>query len=203
MIDLRQETVDTYNKTAQAMANKFTAIGPRTADIDLGFELCKNRKHARVLEIGCGNGRDALEIVRRATWYRGMDISENLLQIARQVCPSAQFIQGDVTKYNFPPRLDIIFAFASLLHIDKQEMKRVLKRAYTSLNPGGVFYISLKYLPEYTEKIKTDQFGRRQFFFYNPELIIELAGEVYEPIYIDMQHFQDVEWFTIVLKKPS
>ena len=165
--------------------------------------MSENRNSARVLEIGCGDGRDAKEIIQRAAWYLGMDVSDNLLTIARKVCPEAQFVQDDITKFTFPDNIDIIFSFASLLHVNKYEMKQILGKAYKALNPGGVFYISLKYLPLYTEKVQEDRFGKRQFFFYTPELIMQLAGNTYECVYVDRQHLNNTDWFTIVLKKPN
>lgn len=59
----------------------------------------------------------------------------------------------------------------------------VLDRAYKALVPGGVFYISLKYMPTYTQKIKEDMYGRRLFYFYNPEHLKELASDTYETVF--------------------
>jgi predicted TPR repeat methyltransferase len=84
MTDYRQQTIDIYNQNAAAMAEKFRAIPPRVTDIDLAFELAGNPEHANVVEIGCGDGRDAKEITRRAGTYLGIDISEGLIKLARE-----------------------------------------------------------------------------------------------------------------------
>lgn len=201
MGNLREETVETYDKSAKELAKYFAGIGARAEDIELGFRLAGNPSKARVVELGCGDGRDAKEIVERAGWYEGMDISEGLLHLARKYVPNASFVQADAVTYKFPENLDIIFAFASLLHLNKTETQSVLMRALKALNPGGIFFISLKYSPEYTEKIKEDRYGRRQFFFYNPELIEKLAGKEYETVFKDFQTMGHTEWFTIALKK--
>jgi hypothetical protein len=39
--------------------------------------------------------------------------------------------------------------------------------------------ISLKLSDKYEEKIKEDSYGTRMFYYYNPELIKELAGDKY------------------------
>lgn len=71
-----------YNENALAMADKFDAIGVRLADIEETLALVKN--NPKVLEIGCGNGRDAFEICKRTTDYLGVDASEKLIELARK-----------------------------------------------------------------------------------------------------------------------
>lgn len=108
--DLRQQTIDTYNKSAIALAEYFRGIGSRTTDIDKAFALCGEPKSAQVVEIGCGDGRDAKEIVKRAGWFLGFDVSEELIKLARELVPTGKFEVADATKFTFPENLDIVFA---------------------------------------------------------------------------------------------
>lgn len=133
----RQETIDTYNRSAKELSKYFNGIGSRIKDIKLAFGLAGNPKNARVVEIGCGDGRDAKEIVKRAEWYEGFDISEELIKIARQAVPQAHFKVADAANYTFPAYLDVVFAFASLLHLNKTEVRAILDRVHKALNPGG------------------------------------------------------------------
>lgn len=201
MTDLRQETVETYNKSAKQLAEYFRGIGPRKKYIDIAFEAAGSPQNAKVVEIGCGDGRDAKEIVRRTEQYMGLDISGELLKLARKHVPDGKFILADVAEFDFPNQLDIIFAFASLLHLNKEEVERVLARAHKALRAGGVFYISLKHRPEYTEEVKEDQYGRRLFYFYNPELITELAGGGYEVAKAWQEVVGHTPWLEMVLRK--
>lgn len=153
-----------------------------------------------MVEIGCGGGRDAKEIAERAEYYHGVDISGELINLARSHVPDTDFEVADAVTYKFPKNLDIVFAFASLLHLDKREVKAVLDNAHKSLKPGGVFYVSLKYMPAYTQKVKDDEYGRRLFYFYNPELIKKLAGSGYESVHEDVYHFGNTDWFKIALR---
>jgi SAM-dependent methyltransferase len=203
MADLRQETIDTYNKSAKELAEYFRGIGPRVKYIDLAFKLAGNPERARVIELGCGDGRDAKEIIKRADWYEGSDISPALIDLARGYAPEGQFVMADAATYELPDNLDIIFAFASLLHLNKDEVKELLARAANALRPGGIFYISLKWSPEYHQEIKEDQYGRRLFYFYNPEVIAELAGPSYEVVTSFREAHGHTEWFEIALQKTS
>lgn len=185
------------------MAEYFQGIGSRVEDIDLALKLAGDPDNPKVLEIGCGDGRDAKEIVKRTKNYVGFDISEEFIRIAKDSIPTASFEVGDAVTYHYPKNLDVVFAFASLLHLSKEEVKDVLKKVHHSLKPGGIFYISLKLRPEYTEEVKEDQFGKRMFFFYNPKIIAELAGSNYQVVSNNSGFItgKDTQWFEIALKK--
>lgn len=201
--ELKQKTIDTYNKSALELAAYFSGIGARTDDIDTAFELVGSPKNARVVEIGCGDGRDAKDIVNKCEYYIGFDISVAMTEIAQQNVPSAEFVVADAVTFNFPNDLDIVFAFASLLHLDKGELKVVLDRVYDALRPDGVIFLSLKYRSAYESEIKKDQFGERLFFFYNEETITTLAGDRFKLAYSYKDKRRNTEWMQVALKKQT
>src|SRR5579862_406860 len=100
MSDIRQETIDTYNRSAKELAKYFDSIGTRALYIDLAFKLAGNPKNARVVEIGCGDGRDAKDIIKHAKWYLGFDISEGLLKFANKLMPDAKFMLADAADFD-------------------------------------------------------------------------------------------------------
>lgn len=197
----RQQTVDTYNKSAAALAEYFRGIGPRVKYIDLAFRLAGNPDNAKVLEIGCGDGRDAKAIFERTTNYTGFDISERLIALAQSNVPGAHFEVADAATYQMPHKLDVIFAFASLLHLSKEEVADVLMRAHNALRLGGIFYISVKYRATYESEVITDQYGQRLFYFYSPELIAQLAGPGYEVVASSREAHGKTEWVETALRK--
>ncbi|HSX36987.1 MAG TPA: class I SAM-dependent methyltransferase [Patescibacteria group bacterium] len=201
MKDWRQATTDTYDKSAKELAEYFRGIGPRVKYIDFAFQAAGNPAKARVVEIGCGDGRDAKEIIKRSSWYLGFDISRELIKLARQHVPEAKFEVADAATFNYPKDLDVVFAFASLLHLDNKELQTVLQKVLGALKPGGVFYISLKYQSEYTKEVKKDRFGERLFYFYNEGLIQELAGSGYETVKAWRETIGHTEWFELALRK--
>ena len=203
MVDWRQETINTYNKSAKGLAEHFRGIGLRTKDIDLAIKLSNKLDNPFVVEIGCGDGRDAKEILKRTNNYIGFDISKELIKLANKNVPKAHFEVEDALNYKYPRNIDVVFAFASLLHLNKEEIKNVLKKIHTALCPGGIFFISLKLRAEYTEEIKEDKYGKRLFYYYNSEIITDLAGVGYEAV---STHKSSVvgstsNWFEIALRK--
>ncbi len=227
MEDLRQITIDTYNESAQALAEYVFAnqeaahlLGCTRADllgrrlhreivesmgpIDFAistFESAGEPHNPNVLEIGCGDGRDAKAIVARTPNYLGTDISVELIRIAKKHVPEGKFEVADAATQKFPEDLDICFAFASLLHLNKSELQTVFGGVAKVLRPGGIFYISSKYHPEYTEEIKEDRFGKRLFYFYNAELMAGLAGSKYETVKAWREVRGNTDWFELVLRK--
>jgi len=79
-----KETLDTYNKSAQKLAKYFKGIGPRVKYIERALELAgKQDGSASVLEIGCGDGRDASAIVKCTSKYTGLDYSAELINMTK------------------------------------------------------------------------------------------------------------------------
>ena len=195
----KQETIETYNRTASQMADKFRGIGARVEDINRAFTLT-TRQNPSVLEIGCGDGRDAKEINSHTDTYLGIDVSTSMIELAQELVSKASFEVADVETYSFPTGLDIIFSFASLLHSNKETVANVLHRAHCSLNKEGIFFISLK-RDDYQSKVKEDEFGTRTFYFYQPADIKEMLGKKYKVIFEEEQSFQNQDWFTIILQK--
>jgi SAM-dependent methyltransferase len=199
-MDKNRVNTEVYNENALAMATKFNKIGPRVADIQRAFELL-GKDTGKVVELGCGNGRDAVEILKHTKDFVGMDISEGMIKLARENNPGVDFQVDTIEGFNIPDGTDIIFAFASLLHLNKSEVKEVLKRAHEKLNDGGIVYISVKKKP-YHEELVEDSFGKRYFYFYQLSDFEELAKETeYEIVHTDEQTLRGVDWLTIVLRK--
>jgi SAM-dependent methyltransferase len=195
------QTIQTYDKSANKLADYFKGIGPRVKDIELGLKLANVNGNARVVEIGCGDGRDAKEIIKQVAWYEGFDPSKGMLKIAKSELPGISFVLADALTYNYPKQLDVIFAFASLLHVNKTNLAKVFKKCAKSLRTRGIFYISLKERDSYIEELVKDNYGERIFYYYNVNLITRLAGNKFKSIYMDHQKIGHTKWLTIVLKK--
>lgn len=200
-MDLKAQTVETYNKSARALAQKFNSQGARIEDIDYVFSIC-GKNNPRVFEIGCGNGRDAAEICKRTTSYEAIDISEELIRLAKETVPQGTFTVADVEVYTFPPNIDIVFSFASLIHVPKESFKEILDKIHLSLNEKGLLFISLKYSPVYQQVTKTDEFGTRTYWHYSPQDIAHLAFR-YTTLHTTIHDVRGQVWMDILLQKDS
>ena len=200
MTDLRQQTIDVYQNTAESISTRFRGIGGRTKYVERAFELAGNPSDARVFEIGCGDGRDAKVIVDKCAWYLGMDASSEMIKLARQYVPNAIFEVGDAVDFEYPDNVHIVFAFASLLHLNPEELGVVFGKIYTALSINGIVYISTKWASSYETVLQDDQYGKRLFHLYNADIIAKLAGDRFDVVFSERVSLRS-EWLEIALQK--
>lgn len=195
-------TIQTYNQSAERLSEYFAGVGSRVEDVERAIRLTgQDPATIRAIELGCRDGRDAVEIASRVGWYEGSDPSTGLLEIARKRLPETSFKIADAVSYDYPKDIDLCFAFASLLHVSRDDHVAVFNKASVSLRPRGIFYISLKERQNYEEEIQEDQFGQRKFYYYNPDLVMQIAGAAFKEVFEDHQQIGATNWFTIALEK--
>ena len=188
-----------YDTAAEAYRQRYDAISPRVEEVDLVFTHI-NKKNPVVVEIGCAYGREARHIVTKTNRYIGIDISQKYIDMARVENPLANFVCIDIMEYVFEPGVDIVFAFASLLHNSKEDMTIVLGRIAKALNTGGVVLLSLKRRDQYETSVETDDLVSRRFYYYTRQTILDsMPPELVEVFYNEQVRKQ--EWFTMLLKK--
>lgn len=114
------------------------------------------RNPGRILDFGCGPGRDLVAFKALGHTVVGLDATPAFVQMAREALgleetensPIASH-QNQVWQQNFlsldlpTEYFDGIFANASLLHVPHNEMTKVLGELYRSLVPGGAIVMSL------------------------------------------------------------
>lgn len=194
-------TIETYDDSAIALAEYFKGIGPRKIYIDLAFKLIGNKEQARVVEIGCGDGRDATEIIKHTSDYIGFDPSRGMIELAKDRLPGISFKIDNAVSFNYPQNIDLAFAFASLLHIDIGNIEKVITRLADSIKSGGLLYISLKESDNYEEKVKEDQFGKRMFYYYSVQDILALSNSYFEPVAEIHEKIGKTNWFELGLRR--
>lgn len=104
--------------------------------------------------------------------------------------------------YDYPAHaFDVIFAFAAILHLDKESVKQLFSDASRSLKIGGIFYITTKYARGYKKVWKEDKHGKRLFFYYTPKMLAELAKPHYEVAVSEMRLIRKTQWIEIALRR--
>jgi SAM-dependent methyltransferase len=100
----------------------------------------------RVLDIGCGSGALAKALVTEGCLVWCLDVSRDMLQLARAQVPEATFVEGDVTAASFP-EADAIVAVGEVLNYaaasDGDALRKFIEKSAAALQPGGVLLFDL------------------------------------------------------------
>jgi SAM-dependent methyltransferase len=134
-------TLSHYNRHAES----FWA-GTRDHDVAQNRDALLQNLHGsgpfRILDFGCGPGRD-LKIFRDSGHEAiGLDGAERFVELARNYSGCEVWHQ-DFLKLDLPAEFfDGIFANASLFHVPSQELPRVLSELWATLRPDGVLFSS-------------------------------------------------------------
>jgi SAM-dependent methyltransferase len=134
-------TLDDYNRNAEGFR-----AGTRDHDVSQNIEALL--RHIRgdapfvILDFGCGPGRDLRTFTRLGHQAIGLDGAESFVVMAR-VDSGCEVWHQDFLNLDLPAgRFDGIFANASLFHVPRQELPRVLGQLCDTLKPGGVLFSS-------------------------------------------------------------
>jgi len=92
----------------------------------------------QVLDLGCGPGHESMRLNQAGAKVIGIDFSEKCIDIARQRCPQCKF---EVNDFRFLDdiygKFEGVFACASLVHINPEELGDVLSNIQKVLVDGG------------------------------------------------------------------
>ncbi|MBS0343473.1 MAG: class I SAM-dependent methyltransferase [Proteobacteria bacterium] len=120
----------------------------RTWDHDVSQNIAALLRHIegrppfRILDFGCGPGRDLLALLRLGHQPTGLEGSPALAAMARDAT-GCEVLEQNFLALQLPAEyFDGVFANASLFHVPAQELPRVLRELWGALKPGGVLFSS-------------------------------------------------------------
>ncbi len=95
-----------------------------------------------ILDFGCGPGRDLKTFTALGHVAIGVEGSARFAAMAREYS-GCEVLQQDFLQLDLPPaRFDGVFANASLFHVPRLDLPRVLLELHAALKPGGVLFSS-------------------------------------------------------------
>lgn len=144
----------------------------------------------QILDLCCGTGQVAQQLILRGYQVTGLDGSEKMLHYARENAPQGAFILADARCFEFPSTFDaVVSTDSSLNHImSLEELKQVFHNVYISLKSNGLFLFDLGLENRY-RNIEVDNGELQQDYAWT-------VGETY-----DKEHKTGT--FTITLFQPT
>ncbi len=158
---------------------KFTTIGHETIPAIEYFT--KLEPHYKVVVIGCGYGRETLQIAPRVEYVYGIDVSHTILQKAVKITSENgvhNFIPVlvDTYKEDIPSGIDLVYSVVTMQHLTRDLVYDYFHTLSRKLNKEGVMIV------QFLERVG-DKGLDAELRVYEPsvtwrkEQIVELAEE--------------------------
>lgn len=138
---IARRTLDYYHQQASAFWE-----GTRHHDVEQNIDALLRHIQTQppfaILDFGCGPGRDLRTFVQRGHRPIGLEGAPALAEMAR-ANGACEVWQQDFLRLELPDAsFDGVFANASLFHVPRQELPRILQQLRATLKPGGVLFSS-------------------------------------------------------------
>jgi len=133
-------TVSYYDQNAELFFKE-------TVEVKMSFLYAKFLIHVplggRILDAGCGSGRDSLYFLQHGYKLDAFDASVEMCRLASNFI-GQPVLQKTFEDIDYVSAFDGVWACASLLHVPRDRMDAVLERFSRALKPGGVMFLSFK-----------------------------------------------------------
>ena len=155
-------------------------------------------ENSHILDLGCGTGRDSKYFINKGYQVTSIDGSYEMCNIARSLLKK-EVEQINFLDIDYKEKFDGVFACASLLHLDNEDLIVVLKKISSALKQNGILYTCFKY----GDSTRVDK-GR----FYNEmneakflDLIKNIENLKIIKSWISEQYKSDTKFLNYIIKK--
>lgn len=193
-------TIESYNKAAWKWAAQNSRPRFWGEDFEIFHELLPE---GRLLEVGCGAGRDAKELIAMGYDYTGTDISMPMLEEARKAIPKGRFLHKNLYELDFDEPFDGLWCAAVLLHVPKVRINEALASIRHSLVEGAIGYLSMKEGKGEGVEQRPELLDANIFFSYweKDEFKDVLKSNGYETVYESYKPMsRRTKWLSYIVK---
>ncbi|RUT99054.1 class I SAM-dependent methyltransferase [Mesorhizobium sp. USDA-HM6] len=142
-----RDTVRSYDKAAVEYAAEAAAM-PEWVATEIDAFVTALGGSGRVLEIGSGGGRDAVELEKRGISVRRTDVAKGFVELLRESGFEADLLDpltDDLTDPHRPGMpYDGIWACACLIHVARMDFGTVLRRLAEATRIDGRLHASVR-----------------------------------------------------------
>jgi len=132
-----EETASHYDRIALRWQEQHAHSSYGIGQLERAIQFTENRSAA--FDIGCGSsGRFIDVLLKHGFTPTGVDISTEMISLARQRHPNVTFYAENICTWQLPRKYDLISAWDSTFHLPMAEQEPVLKKMCDVLNTEGV-----------------------------------------------------------------
>ena len=134
------KTLNYYNQNADSFIEGTVSVNFKEVQ-DKFLQMLSGKK---ILDFGCGSGRDTMYFLKSGFDVTATDGSEELCKYASEYTgiQVKQMLFQDLDEVDY---YDGIWACSSILHLSKNELRIVMNKMSRALKAGGILYTSFKY----------------------------------------------------------
>jgi ubiquinone/menaquinone biosynthesis C-methylase UbiE len=203
-----KDTINWYDANAEKYAADSDGI---TFESTARQFLEKLNPNPKILEAGCGSGRDAITLSELGAEVTGVDASEGLIAVAKKKSLDIEFLVGNFLDLPFlDETFDGVWSHASLVHLDTiSDVKSALSEFYRVLKNEGYLYVLVKKQngEEKTAVVSDSLSNHNRFFRYYTEeelqTLLEEVGFTITEVKTeeDVHGRNEVTWLKLLAKK--
>ncbi len=201
-----RSTIDFYNENADKLAELY-----EIADMSEIHALLVRflSAKARILEIGCGSGRDAAFLVAKGYDVTAVEASAQMMEVAQHLYPE---LAGRITLASVPLRdsdrlfsrqFSAVVCIGTIIHVPDQYLFEFASQIRDLVVPDGILFLSgsIRNLPSQENR---DEHGRLIIERVPEEiqLLFERLGfQLLTRVHNDDALGRPAKWFSLVMQK--
>ncbi|WP_370965819.1 class I SAM-dependent methyltransferase [Amycolatopsis sp. cg9] len=152
------DTRTSYDTVAESYAEFMRDAVATRPYVRAALDVLAARADGPVLDAGCGPGHVTAHLHALGVDAAGVDLSPNMVELARRNHPGLRFDVGSMTDLDRPDAsVAGVLAFWSLIHVPDDEVPVALAQFRRVLRPGGV--LVLGYHVGAGSRLKTQGYG--------------------------------------------
>lgn len=183
----------TFHKLSQYQLNKFISMLP---------------KKAKILDAGCGSGRDAQYFKEDGFEVTAIDAAEKMVEEAKKNVKDVKFEHMDMLNLKFEDEsFDGVWACASLLHNEKTDLPKILGELKRVLKENGTLYVSVKEGEgeKIVKDVKYNNEPQPTFYYKQAEIEKELKDAGFQIVHLDFNKDilgrSGIKWMNVYCRK--
>lgn len=165
--NLQAKTIESYNRSAYEFNNSIATL----KNYDHTYQFVCDRLHDgdAVLDLACGPGQIS-KYLRRRKYLKvvGVDLSEEMLKIARSEIPDGIFYRHSIVSYREVESFDLVLLGFALPYLTERQMDECILNSSMCLKKAGMYYLS--FMEGTGIRLEKTSFGQENDFlvFYYP-----------------------------------
>jgi len=193
-----RRTISIYDELAEEIASVHAQLTPHRL-----YELAEKyfRPSGKILDLGCGIGRDSAWLKKNNFHAIGVDASKGMLEQGRKLYPHIDFVCDqlpDLETFS-DNQFDGVFCSAVVMHLPQEQIARAMLNIMRILRKQGVALISYR-----SSNSKDEREGGKLYTPINPVQLIQFASDSGASLVHQEAEIEDGRghtWYNLVFRK--